>query len=276
MDEYLDEQFDSNEEQHWICSNQDKKLKIYISKQSINIHDLEIPIYYVSPSPDPEDNDIIIPPTEEKSTEITKRKPDIIKKVIFKSKNCLRGRKRKNSVDIGQTKIHDKLSKDNILIKINVQFLSFVILLANSIVEYFGFKGKFIDLDYNFKKTITKKSLKNRGGLTFKEILCNNISKKWKKHSSDINRIFYRQVIKNENIEKIFSQNYLTIFEIFHKNQRNIKIGDAYFYLPPEIKMFDTFVLNIKNNYKIDDDSLYIQKINEGVEEYIKRISVNK
>ena len=30
MDEYLDEQFDSNEEQHWICSNQDKKLKIYI------------------------------------------------------------------------------------------------------------------------------------------------------------------------------------------------------------------------------------------------------
>ena len=27
MDEYLDEQFDSNEEQHWISSNQDKNFK---------------------------------------------------------------------------------------------------------------------------------------------------------------------------------------------------------------------------------------------------------
>ena len=279
MSEYPDEKFDSNEEQHWISSNQDKKLKIYKSRQSINIHDLKIPIHYVSPSPDPEDNDFIspiIPSTEEKSTEITERKPDIIKKVIFKTKNNLRGRKRTNSVDIGQTKIHDKKSKDNILIKINTQFLNFVIKLGNKIVEYYGFEGKFINLDYNFKKNITKKSLKNIGGLTFGEILCINISKKWKTLSSNENRKFYEQVIKNENIEKIFSQNYMTIFEIFHKNLRNIKVGDADFYLPPEIMMFDTFLSNIKNNDKIDDDSLYIQKINEGVEEYIKRILVNK
>ena len=279
MDEYLDEKFDSNEEQHWISSNQEKKLKIYTSKQSINIHDMKIPIHYISPSPDPEDidnNDNIIPPTEEKSTDITKRKPDIIKKEKFKIKKSFRGRKRKNSFDIGQTKIHDKLSKDNILIKINVIFLSFIIKLANKIVEYYGFESKFIDLDYNFKKDITKKSLKKLGGLTFGKILCNNISKRWKTLSSNENIKFYEQVIKNEIIEKIFSQNYLTILEIFHKNQRKIKVGDADFYLSPEIMMFDTFLLNIKNKYKIDDDSLYIQKINEGVEEYIKRISVNK
>ena len=38
--------------------------------------------------------------------------------------------------------------------------------------------------------------------------------------------------------------------------------------------MFDIFLLNIKNKYKIDGDSLYIQKIKEGVEDYLKRISV--
>ena len=271
MSEYPDEKFDSNEEQHWISSNQDKKLKIYKSRQSINIHDLKIPIHYVSPSPDPEDNDSfipIIPSTEEKSTEIKERKPDIIKKVKFKTKNILRGRKRKNSVDIGQTKIHDKKSKDNILIKINVIFLSFIIKLANKIVEYYGFESKFIDLDYNFKKDITKKSLKKLGGLTFGKILCNNISKRWKTLSSNENIKFYEQVIKNEIIEKIFSQNYLTIFEIFHKNQRKIKVGDADFYLSPKVMMFDTFLLSIENKYKIDDTSLYIQKIKEVIEDY--------
>jgi hypothetical protein len=32
--------------------------------------------------------------------------------------------------------------------------------------------------------------------------------------------------------------------------------------------MFDIFLLNIKNIYKIDDASLYIQKIKEVIEDY--------
>jgi hypothetical protein len=72
----------------------------------------------------------------------------------------------------------------------------------------------------------------------------------------------------NENIEKIFSQKYMTIFNIFLNNQRNIKVGDVDFYLSPKIMMFDTFLLDIKNKYKIDDTSLYIQKIKEVVKDY--------
>ena len=79
------------------------------------------------------------------------------------------------------------------------------------VAENFDFEGKFIDLDYWFKKDLTKKSLKK---LTFVELLC--------------------------------------------KNQRIIKVGDADFYLSPKIMMFDIFLLNIKNKYKIDDASLYI------------------
>jgi hypothetical protein len=93
-------------------------------------------------------------------------------------------------------------------------------------------------------------------------------SKKWKKHSSNENKKFYEHVIMNENIEKIFSQKYMTIFNIFLNNQRNIKVGDADFYLSPKIMMFDTFLLDIKNKYKIDDTSLYIQKIKEVVKDY--------
>ena len=45
MDEYLDERFYSNEEQHWIFSNQDEKLKIYNSRQAITLYDFKIPIH---------------------------------------------------------------------------------------------------------------------------------------------------------------------------------------------------------------------------------------
>ena len=43
--------------------------------------------------------------------------------------------------------------------------------LANEVAEYFGFKGKFIDLDYCFKKDLAKKSLKKRA---FVELLYKN------------------------------------------------------------------------------------------------------
>ena len=82
------------------------------------------------------------------------------------------------------------------------------------------------------------------------------------------NKKFYEQVIKNENIEKIFSQKFITILNIFLKSQRNIKVGDADFYLSPKIMMFDAFLLRIENKYKIDDTSLYIQKIKEVIEDY--------
>ena len=270
MSEYPEERFYPNEEQNCISTNQNKNLKIYNSRQNINIYDFTLPIYYEIPCPEPEDIDIIIPSTEEEITDISREEPNqITKKEIFKTTKFLRGRKRMGRVDISKTKIHDKTSKDNILRKLNVCFLTFVIELANEIVEYFGFEGKFIDLDYSFKKNVTKNSLQKLKSLTFGKLLCQDISKKWKKkYSSNKNRQLYEQVIKNENVEKIFSQKYMTIFNLFLKNQRNIKIGDANFYLPPNIMMFDTFLLDIKNKYKNSDTTLYIQKIKEVVRDY--------
>jgi hypothetical protein len=58
------------------------------------------------------------------------------------------------------------------------------------------------------------------------------------------------------------------ISNIFLKSQRVIKVGDADLYLSPKIMMFDIFLLNVKNMYKIDDASLYIQKIKEVIEDY--------
>ena len=256
-------------EQNWISSNQDRNYQIIKSSQEINLYDSKIPIYYEVPGPEFKYEDFIL---TEKSTKCSEEESvRELRKELFKTRKYLRGRKRKSSIDIGKIKIHDKKSKDNILRKFNVYFLTFVIKLANEIVAYFGFKGKFFYLDYNFKKNITKEWLKKLKSFTFGELLCKNISKKYTKHSLNENMTFYGQVVKNENIKQIFSKKYAEIFDIFRKNQRNFKVGDDDFYLSPAIKMFDAFLLSIKNKSK--NDAGYIEAINEVIKDYEETIS---
>ena len=138
---------DLNIGEYWISSNKDKNFENNYT-QTFNIFGFEIPIVNEFPGLEIEN----VPSTMEKSGKPLERNFDIIsrKRKLFKTTS--RGRKSK----IGQTKIHTKSAKDNILRKVNVRFLIFVIELANIIVTYFGFKGKFIDLDQNFKTNITK------------------------------------------------------------------------------------------------------------------------
>ena len=247
--------------ENWISSNQDKNFKINCT-QTFKLFDLEIPIFNEFPGLELEN----IASIEEKSTKALEAEFDIInrKRKIFKTTS--RGRKSKDGIEMGQTKIHNKSAKDNILRKVNVYFLKFAVKLSNEVVEKFGFERNFIDLDHSIKKNITQKSLKGLKSLTFGELLCKNISKKYRKHSFNENEIFYKKVIENENIKRIFSEKYMTIFGIFLKSQRNIKIGHYDFDLSPKINMFDSFLSNIENKYKNDDS--YIKKIKEVIQDY--------
>jgi hypothetical protein len=250
-------EFDSdlNLGEYWISSNIDKNLEKNYTQAFNNVFDFEIPIFNEFPG-----LEIAI---MEKSSKAPEGNFDIIsrKRKLFKTTS--RGRKS----EIGQAKIHKKAAKDNILRKVNVCFLNFVIELANIIVTYFGFKGKFIDLEQNFKTNITKKLLKKLKSFTFEQLLSQkNSKKKNRKHSSNENEIFCKEVIKNENIKEIFSEKYMTILAIILKSQRNIKVGGYNIYLPPTIKMFDSFLLNIKNKYKNDDS--YIERIQEVIQEF--------
>lgn len=259
----MSDNLDSIIGENWIFSNKDKNFRKNCS-QTFKLFDFEIPIDNEFPGLELEK----VASTEEKSLKTLEGNSDMIdrKEIKFKIINSKRGRKNMGRIYIDQKKSHDKTSKDNILRKFNVNFLNFIIGFANEIVIYFGFEGKFINFSYDFKKNITKKSLKKLKSLTFGKLLCNDISKKWKNHSSNENEIFYNQVIEKENIKKIFSEKYTTIMDIFVKSKRNIKIGDTDFYLSPEIKMFDDFLLNIENKY--EKDGLYIEKIKEVIKDY--------
>lgn len=252
---------DSTIGENWISSNQDKNFGKNYS-QTFKLFDFEIPIINEFPGLELENADS----TEDKSYMTLEEEPDLISKKRKLFKTTSRGRKSKDGIKMGPTKIHNKASKDNILRKFNINSINFSIRLANKIVADFGFEGNFIDLDYNFKKNITKKALKKIKSLTFGELLCKNISKKFRTHSSNENEILYKIVIQNENIKKFFSEKYMSILGIFLKNQRNIKVGNYDICLSPEIEMFDSFLSNIKNKYQNDDS--YIEKIQEVIKDY--------
>ena len=90
------------------------------------------------------------------------KEKNLIKNFNFSQKK-LSGRKRKNSFDV-KGKFHTKNQNDNILRKINVHFLNFIIDFMNEILNkcYINSKNindKFYEINGKYKKKINKKIL---------------------------------------------------------------------------------------------------------------------
>ena len=106
-------------------------------------------------------------------------------KPIQEKKLTKAGRKRKRPLEIGE-KEHSKDAHDNILRKIQVHFLTFIINYANAILSHLNFSFQFIDIDYHIKKVISKEKFSALKKKNIGEILCQEISPKFKKVSVDL------------------------------------------------------------------------------------------
>ncbi len=73
--------------------------------------------------------------------------------------NKKRGRQIKetnSSNNKNKPKVHDKFSTDNLLRKIQVHYISFIIAAINSILKNLGYKEEFLKLDYEAKKNVSR------------------------------------------------------------------------------------------------------------------------
>ena len=138
---------------------------------------------------------------------------------VTKSVLHLRGRKRKHYVN---QKCHDKYIPDNLLRKIQVHFLSFIIDYSNAVLFKFGNKRNvFFDIDYKFKSNIKKDFLSFLKASDIGYVLCQNISFKYSKYRKNINKIIYKDVTKYKFIQYLLSKNYLELFkQVYYKNIR--------------------------------------------------------
>ena len=123
-------------------------------------------------------------------------------------------------------KIHDKNTADNLLRKIQVHYLNFIVQFLNEILAFLNFRERFLKLSYEFKSNIKKEFVKSLKTKTIWEIICTQISNKYKKDLY-YNRNIYEQTKWNKVLNKIYSQNYLLFFrKIYFKSERKINLKE--------------------------------------------------
>lgn len=177
------------------------------------------------------------------------------------------GRKRNRPLQIGD-KIHDKYYEDNILRKIQVHYINFIKFYINEILSILGFDVKFYDINYNIKKTTNKNNISLLKSLPISYILCQNISRKFRKlfkQNKNINKTIFNKVINNDIIKDIVFQKYERLFkDVYLKNKKCININGQNIFLQT-VKTFEDL---LKNDKDFSTNSLYRNKINEVIEKY--------
>ena len=171
----------------------------------------------------------------------------------------LRGRKRKK-INLNNTGIHTKYSSDNLLIKTQVHFISFIIYFSNAVLDHLGDRKnveRFVKVDYKFKKNANQNNTKILKNSDIGYVLCQNISRKFKK-DKDYNKKLYNEVIKDDKIKYLLSLKYLDLFKnVYYKNIRKYKfnIGDYEDIIDLfKAKMYEDFLeknYDKNKNYKI-------------------------
>ena len=135
-------------------------------------------------------------------------------------------------------KIHAKTDDDNILIKIQVHFLTFLINVSNDIIAPYIQSKKnniyFRHINYSDKKNITNMHLSELKSFSIKDILQMQISKKYRECREDNNKLVYNFICEKANkdntlnwIINFFNMKYLEVFEKYYYADKN----KNYFYI---------------------------------------------
>ena len=159
---------------------------------------------------------------------ITKEKFNIPKYIQKKRR---RGRRPRNDSHPNEQcqKTPRKFKRDNILSKNQVHFFSYIILFINCLLNFYGIKKQFKQIDYNLKRNVNFDNFMDLRTKTLGDILCKDITKKFKKKENNYNYMLYQEIKgkKNPIINNFFEKNYLLFFQNFYYvNCKSINIKD--------------------------------------------------
>jgi len=189
------------------------------------------------------------------------------KKETFVKFNKKRGRVKHKKIN----KIHDKHTIDNVLRKIQVNYMTFLTSFINEILKNLNFNERFLKLDYNFKKNINKDFFEYLKTKNIGEIICSKISDKYKKVKKNnrniLEKIKEKNNKENEVIINILSENYFDFFwKIYYKSSKLINLKE--YGLDKEIILSDKVIMYkdlLKKNEELDPNENYNNNINNCV-----------
>jgi len=200
--------------------------------------------------------------TENKEDTNLNKESKINFKVVLHHK---RGRK-KSEKNLFNHKYHFSDDFDNILRKIQVSFITFLIRLSNDALKtVFGKKTTYLfkDINYKHKKNIKHNYIEYLKTISLGDILQMDISPKNRILKQDTNKITYFKVCKeSQKLKKLFDKNYLYLFQQYYLNFINdgkhiMEIDDLKITLTPKT---ETFFNLIKKNEENKDKFKEITK----------------
>ena len=172
-----------------------------------------------------------------------------------------RGRKSENN---SKKETHDSKSYDNILIKIQVHYMNFIISFINDCIRAFNKSKKLFFKKFNtdIKKKISKMSFDSIKNSTINEILSNiKISRKYKKFDPYYNKVNLNILLKDDWFKKLFGMKFLDLFRYYYNDKEpfnEIPLFDKKITLSKDTKPF--FKL-IERNKEISQRIIEITEI---------------
>ena len=186
-------------------------------------------------------------------------------------KKIRRGRK---PLSEARTKrMHDASDYDNILRKIQVHYLTFIISFINDLIEALipEYKElKFKNLSYDLKKTVSHSYVQVLKNKTIGEILQFRASSKNKKFVGSINQLIYQKICTlKPNLTQYFNMSYLELFNnYYYKSNRYFTFEGINVKVSPKTKFF---VDLLQKNYSVVDKIKHI-----AMENFIQNDENNK
>ncbi len=189
-------------------------------------------------------------------------------KLYDKNKNLINKKRGRRSLKVNLSHVHSALDDDNILRKIQVHFLTFLVSFTNDYINaLFPNMDKknllyFRHIDYKLKKTINHNSIEKIKKLKIGEILQRDASPKNKTCGSNINKIIYNKLcekcpnLKYNYFNKIFKEFFIEYY--YNKNERFILINGVKVILSNKTNTFNDLIQkNIQFNLKFRQIASY-------------------
>ena len=198
-----------------------------------------------------------------------------LKKNIFKStyfskidennienENAIKKNKRgrKPLSEVRTKRVHDASDYDNILRKIQVHYLTFIIAFTNDLIEAFipdNKELKFKNLSYDLKRTVSHSYVEKLKNKTIGEILQFKVSPKNRNSVESVNQQIYQKIcISNPFLKQFFDMPYLELFNnYYYKSNRNFSFEGVKLKISQKTKFF---VDLLQKNYLVADKIKHI------------------
>jgi hypothetical protein len=169
-------------------------------------------------------------------------------------------RGRKSLSEVRTKRVHDASDYDNILRKIQVHYLTFIIAFINDLIETFipnNKELKFKNLSYDLKRTVSHSYVEKLKNKTIGEILQFRISPKNRNFVDSINQQIHQKIcISYPFFKQFFDMPYLELFNnYYYKSNRNISFEGIKLKISQKTQFF---VDLLQKNYLVADKIKHI------------------